>query len=176
MARSRRGSSLVRLTNRRRTGWEEGPGVNTATAFSASATSILGAGQAFVADGATIVRLRGYVELVVSTSTAALDGFNGALGIGIVSTPAFTIGVTAVPAPVDEIEWEGWMWHQFFSIHSSTTVPSDAYWQRLFFDIDSKAMRKINAEETLMAVIQVFETGTATMSVRLATRMLLKLP
>ncbi len=166
--------SRVRVPNRRRTGWEEGPGVLTSQAFTTSTSAILGSGQANLDDGVTVVRLRGFVELTLSAG-GALDGFAGAIGIGIVSTPAFDIGITAVPTPITEIEWEGWMWHQLFSLHSPGAFSATSTGSVLRLPIDSKAMRKFDSQETILAVMEVTETGTTAMTVRLGTRLLLKL-
>ena len=139
---------------------------------------ILGNGQANADnDGLTVIRLRGFFELVLEAASNAGDGFDGALGIGIVSTPAFTIGVTAVPTPLVDIEWEGWMYHQFFSLHSPVALQaSTAAANFLRMEIDSKAMRKFDSAETIFAAVDVLEHGTSSISVRLGTRLLLKLP
>jgi len=160
-------------SQRRRTGWEEGPGTQNILNIATNTVAILGNTQAATEDGNTVVRIRGYVELVLNQVSTTLDGFRGAIGIGIASVPAIAIGVTAVPTPVTEIEWEGWLWHQFFSLHG--VVPSVTVERRLAFQIDSKAMRKIDTEEAIYAVIEATETGAANMSVVLGTRLLLKL-
>ena len=92
--------------------------------------------------------------------------------MGIVSTAAFAVGASAVPTPITEIEWEGWMWHQYFSLHVSQATEST----RLHFMIDTKAMRKLNSDETVMAAMEHTISGSTGMSVRLGTRMLLMLP
>ncbi len=125
-------------------------------------------------DGLTIIRLRGFTELQLTSVGSPGDGFSGALGIGIVTEAAFDIGISAMPTPVTEVEWEGWMYHQWFSLHASDTaldVPP------LSFQIDSKAMRKFGSDMTIFAAIETdFEDGAAVLDVRFATRMLLKLP
>ena len=161
---------------RRRTGWEEGPGQNTFVNINASSVAILGAGQQAGEDGNTIIRLRGFVELNLTQAVTIGDGFAGALGIGIVSAAAFAVGVTAVPTPITEVEWEGWLWHQYFNLHSAVATAAmtgSAGILRLM--IDSKAMRKIDTEETIYAALEVTETGGGNMIVRLGTRMLIKL-
>ena len=105
-------------------------------------------------------------DLLSAGSTG--DGFFGAIGIGKVTSSAFSIGVTAVPMPIDEVFWDGWLYHQFFSIHSSLSNARTG----ISIDIDSKAMRKLQGEETIYAAIQVIEIGVATMNVHLDTRML----
>jgi len=164
-------------SSRRRTGWEEGPGTASESTITSSSAAILGNGQTFQLDGLTVVRLRGFVELrLEGAGSAAGSGYTGALGIGIVTTAAFAVGSSAVPTPITEIEWEGWMWHQLFSLTVGDATAGDRHVSPLAFQIDSKAMRKVGSDETIFASIEVVEKGTETLSVILASRMLLKLP
>jgi len=176
MPRSR-GRYPARTGSRRRTGWEEGPGTQTPFSVSASGSQILGNGQTFLLDGITVVRLRGFIELnLAGAASAAGNGFNGAIGIGVVTDAAFAVGITAVPTPITEIAWEGWMFHQFFSLHVGDATAQDRSPNVLRFDFDSKAMRKVGADETIMAVIEMTEVGTEVLKGELGSRMLLKLP
>jgi len=172
-----RGSFQARPRSRRRTGWEEGPGIQTPVTTSSSESTVLGAGQLFAVDGHTIVRLRGFVELNLHTVAAIGDGFAGAMAIGIVTQAAFAVGISAVPTPITEIEWEGWMWHQFFSVHAHSVTGGESNKGPVqVFEIDSKAMRKIGSDEVIYAVYEGTEVGTSAMVITLGTRMLLKLP
>jgi len=177
MANGLRRSNRVVGRSRRKTGWEEGPGTNNVVAVSASQSSILGLGQQFVQDGLTIVRIRGTLEVTMSTAASAGDGFVGAFGIGIVTAPAFGVGIGSMPTPIDEIEWNGWIWHQLFQYTSSIaggfgTTPKDS----LHIEIDTKAMRKTSLEQVLFLAGQFVEVGSSAIRVTGATRMLLKLP
>ena len=130
-------------------------------------------------DGNTIVRLRGSALLYLTSVAAALNGFTRvALGIGIVSTAAATVGITAVPTPLTEINWEGWMFHWTGSlINIDNTIDDSIGGGVVRIPIDSKAMRKINDDETLFGVVEVSgEVGTAVMGFNGSTRMLVKLP
>ena len=125
----------------------------------------------------TIVRIRGYFRVILTAATAAGDGFLGAVGIGVVTAPAFAVGLTAVPLPVAEMDWDGWMFHQFFDLRSNIAGVGDGQpGVSIGFDIDSKAMRKLGDEQVLMGAIEVVESGTAVMEVSADTRILLKLP
>ena len=171
MARSRGG--LNHRSPRRRTGWEEGPGFLGAQTFGATASALF-AGVELLTDGNTVVRIRGMIELILTSASALGDGFHGAFGIGIVTAQAFGVGISAVPTPVTEVEWEGWLWHQFFSIHAPTAAQvSD---NRQVIEIDTKAMRKIGANEVVFLMVEATEVGTSGLIARAGTRMLLKLP
>ena len=98
----------------------------------------------------------------------------GAVGIGKISAPAFAAGITAVPTPITESRWNGWLWHSFFSVHDQdiSLAPGPGFHQRIM--IDSKAMRKFDSEEVLFAVAEVTEIGSLTIAMYLDTRMLIQ--
>ena len=120
------------------------------------------------------------------TSDAALSGFSEcAFGICIVSENAFGIGVTAIPSPIADIEWDGWFVYRTFALVSADAVAaasvshsgsSPLLWSARF-DIDSKAMRKFKESDVMVGVIEFqSEIGTATVDATLNTRILSKLP
>ncbi len=105
MPRTRSGGYPVRT--RRRTGWEAGTGGTLITTLSTSNAQFVGNVLAVLNDGFTIVRTRGYVQVLLTTATAANNGFQGAFGIGIASTAAIAAGIASVPTPLTEQAWEG---------------------------------------------------------------------
>ncbi len=164
----------------RATAWDIGieSGTNgSIQGISGAATTILSGGVVPTVEGLTIVRIRGFIELRMSLVTAVGDGFNGAIGIIQVDDRAFAAGAASVPRPFSDQADEGWMWHQFFSIHpESTTLESNGSYS-MQIPIDTKAMRKFPQGHTLMGVIQtVIETGTAVIDIYAASRTLVKLP
>ena len=166
---------------RRKTSW--GPGPNAVrTAVSAIGKTIWTNGVILsVEDVGTIVRTRGEIAILLSLATAAGDGMNGAVGLGIVSSQAFGIGPTAVPGPFADAEWEGWLWHSYWSVRgvASQSLGQDVARNAgadLRIPIDSKAMRILSNNETLMGCFEVaVETGTANINFIADTRLLLKL-
>ena len=178
MARRRFSSSRIGQSQRRRSEWTGGPeGILSpaSTAVSVFATSI-GADTA----GFTLVRTRGELLLQLLSTSAAQTGFQWAFGMGIVTSKAFTIGATAIPGPLTEIGWEGWFFHSQGALKiggalSANTVDAGpASFHRL--PIDSKAMRKLNTDEVVVAVLETVEVGTSTMHAELRSRLLFKLP
>ena len=162
---------------RRLVQWELGPGGDDIATldrldFTASGTSILGTG-AIATEPITVVRTRGFISFQLTASAAALDGYNIAYGVGVVTADAFAIGVTAVPNPFDDIEWAGWLVHGMTALHSVTATVDEN--DMLLIEFDSKAQRKVGVNEVVFLAIQVGETGTAVMSARGASRMLIKL-
>jgi len=116
--------------------------------------------------------------VILTAATAAGDGFLGAVGIGVVNENAFTVGgTTSVPTPVTDMDWDGWMWHQFFDLRTNVAGVGDGQSGiSIGFDIDSKAMRILGDEMILMGCTEVVESGTATMEVSADSRILAKLP
>ena len=123
----------------------------------------------------TILRTRGLLHAFLISATAAGDGFTGAAGIIVVTDQAFAAGVAAMPSPVNEMESDGWLWHQWISVHAGEAGglsggPEGAQREQ----VDSKAMRKVNGEQTVVAILETTESGTAVMDVSFDCRMLVQ--
>ena len=173
------GRSRAVKGSRRRTGWEVGPGDSTLTNFASTQSVILGLGAQALLDGLTLVRLRGSFRALLTAVAGANDGFAGAVGIGIVTAEAFAIGLTAMPLPLTDMEWDGWLYYRPFSVQSNTATIADGVNSggvNLEFPVDSKAMRKLREGDTIFAAAQVVENGTSVMDIHFDSRILLKLP
>ena len=109
-----------------------------------------------------------------NAATAVGDGYTGACAIGLVTTAAFTAGVTAIPTPLTELGWDGWLWYQFFDIRAGLDVALNSNISQQF-EVDSKAMRKLTEDMTCVAVIEIVEQGTAQIEVLFNSRQLIKL-
>ena len=179
MARSRSGFSRGR-SQRRTTAWTFGPGGSDVVSTGASGQTILGSGVILAGESkVTLVRLRGSLQVYLKTSSAAGDGFHCALGIGIVMNEAFGVGQTAIPGPISEADWDGWLYHRFFDLHTFDATIANNIELGLAvaqFEVDSKAMRIWDDGETLMAILEVSEGTAATMDVFFDSRILVKLP
>ncbi len=183
MARSR--NVLVpRGGSRRRTSWGVGPGSGTTTNQVSATGTLLPAGATLTDDGLTLIRTRGVLDMQITDSGTPAATMMGAVGIGVVTSEAFAIGATAVPLPVTDDQWDGWLYHWYFSLWSANAinggsqVDTDAINTNLAhvrFEVDSKAMRKIDFNETIMACLEVIETGTSIMNWSFRSRTLVKL-
>ena len=176
MARPR-GSRSILTRSARTTSWSIGPqerdGTLATTAKEAWATGVVTS-----ANKITIVRMRGHVQSFLTTAAAAGDGFSGAWGIGLVTAAAFAVGITAMPGPITESDWDGWLWHSFFDLHVITTTLADGVNAGGVFAlavIDSKAMRKFDEDMVVFGATEVVERGTAAIETNADTRMLVKL-
>ena len=185
MAFRSRGFSRGARSLRRKTSWEVGPdsigGNNTAAASTGASGTLIGTGAQVLVDGLTLIRTRGRIDLNITLVTAALDGFTSiALGVGIMTAEAFAVGPTAAPSPGTDDDWDGWLWHQHvpqmigpvagIGANVGTTLLSRS------FEVDSKAMRKLNLGDTIFSKIEMVEAGTASMVFRQGMRLLVKLP
>ena len=180
MAHSR-GSRQVLTTgirSRRQTGWGLGPGASTPATLSATGSVFIGSLSVPSVEGLTVVRLRGVFSCFLSTVTSALDGFAGAVAVGVAEDRALGIGITAVPLPLTNADQENWLWHSFFSVKSTTTIGDTRYGSTFINNmvIDSKAMRKLPIGRSMYAILEAAEVGTSVLQVHLDTRALVKLP
>jgi len=185
MARVNRFSSRIR-SQKRRVGWNAGPLTSVGgQVIAASAGSIAATGAAFQLDGLTTVRLRGELLMYLTESSVKDGGFVGAFGVGIVTNAAFTAGAASVPTPITEESWDGWLYHRYFSLLSTSVIADtvsssddfgNAVTSVLRLEVDSKAMRKGAIDEVQFAAIEVNEIGVASMTWNFRSRVLDKLP
>lgn len=171
---------------RRQTSWAHGPGSSAAlqTPITGTTTALVGTGVLTTVDGATLIRTRGMFTAFLSSAVSALDSFVGAIGICKVTSSAFNTGVAAVPTPVTDISWDGWIYHQFFQliaagpIDNGVSADTDGitgHTAKIILEIDSKAMRKFNTQEVIVGVLEGTELGAINLNWFFDTRMLFKI-
>ena len=160
--------------SRRKVSWTVGPNGSSGLITTAS-TVVFPTGLQALVDDLTLVRMRGEIAFSI-TGTNIRDGFDAiAVGMAVVTENAFGVGVTAVPAPLTDINWDGWLFHWSGSMAAMlAAAENEATQYRLV--IDNKAMRKMHESDVIVAVIEVAtETGTASLEAILNTRTLFKL-
>ncbi len=141
---------------RRRTHWSE----LASTTFDISAGGAVLMGSSIVRhEGETLVRTRGIISVTLLTAASVGDGFIGAFGMVLVTTAAATAGVGSIPTPFTEAAWDGWFVHRYFDVRSGLAADGSG---QVRLEIDSKAMRKANEDESIVLVSETVETGTAT--------------
>ena len=178
----RRGNFRARgLTTRRLTGWDIGPDSSSGTVSITSGTkTIIGTVVSFLVDGLTIVRIRGTFSYYIRIAQTVFDGFdNAVVGMCLVTDDARIAGSASVPGPVTDDEWDGWMFHKWLpAIISPATANIDPSGGGFLheLEIDTKAMRKVTDNESLIFVFEGTEIGAVTMEVDMNTRILVKLP
>ena len=161
---------------RRRKGWEAGPGqLGVQTQITATTAILVNGGIQILADGLTLLRLRGTMSAFLSAGFS-LGGFSGAFAVGIIDLQAFNAGVASTPTPIDEVDWDGWLYWEAFDLKQPTsTFDSAAPNSSLRMPVDTKAMRKVKQDDVVFAAIQVVEVGTATLNWHFDSRMLFAL-
>ena len=161
---------------RRRKSWEVGPGQVAETTSSVSANVILGSGSAATLEGLTLLRLRGMFTAQLRAFAAVGDGFSGAIGIGIVTAEAFAVGVTAVPLPITDVAWDGWIWWEPIQLKTHVALAAGEVGTKVVSTVDSKAMRKLRLGDTIFAIVEVTEVGTSIIAMQFDSRILVALP
>jgi len=176
MARRFAGSRFPRgAGSRRKVTWSSGP--EGLVDISATGSFVFPTGAAAVLNDMTIVRTRGELLLTLSSASGAQLGFQYAAGICVVSENAAGVGATAIPAPLTDSFWDGWLWHREGNIQAdaTATLVNQLGCSVDRIQMDSKAMRKIHLTDVMVGVIEVIETGTCILRARMVTRVLTKL-
>ena len=98
---------------RRSTAWVASPAEAAGTMIPASSAVLL---QTVVPQqsGLTVIRIRGQY-LIQSDQVVGSELVLGAVGIGKVTVNAVAVGISAIPHPGADADWDGWMYHSFFS-------------------------------------------------------------
>ena len=168
--RSRFPRTSVRGPRKTKT-WSTGP--NGQTALISSGGSTLFAVVIAASEDLTVLRMHGQFTAKMVTAAAEGDLWDGALGICKVNTKAAAVGVTAIPDPLLDMDWDGWFVHKTFSLPAFGATPAaSGILQQYRYDIDSKAMRKFNQTDTMVGVVGLFEVGTTSVRCTLTTRVL----
>ena len=153
---------------RRKTTWI-GAADQDSIAIATGASGIIGS---FPFGGpATIVRVRGILNIQPQTAAADLS-ISGAFGACFVQNEAFAAGAASLPRPFDDSSGNAWFVHQFVSYRleflDATGVISPMGFRA---DIDSKAMRKVNENLTM---VFMYESQSGAANVTAHMRMLVK--
>ena len=141
-----------RSRSRRETSWIAIGASSTTLDSAAALVSSLNA-AALALRPFTIVRT--YLSIFYSTDNLANETRMGAVGMAVVSDQASAVGVTAVPTPTTELGSDLWYLHQVCLGRTlfSTAAAFDAV-GGVRYDIDSKAMRKVNNDQDLILVAE----------------------
>jgi len=188
MAVSRRSRFPLRTVQRHRSSWTFGAataGDGAPQALSGSAGQLGGTQIQSLSDSQTIIRTRGELTIWLLSAAAAGDGFHGAFGLAKANTEAVIAGEPSLPTPIAQETWDGWFYHRYFSLFSGGPIAAATAAQEALqinnvmaavrIEVDSKAMRKIDINESIYAMIEVAEHGTATMEWAFNSRTLFKL-
>ena len=163
MARTR-GFSRVRPSNRRQTAWSAGPGGLPSTLLTDNDSQVVGLGAEAQLEGLTLVRIRGSLQAyLVDDFSSTQEGLHCAFGLVVVTAEAFAVGISAIPKPLTDSFFDGWLYHRFFDLHAGKNIvgtePNINQLNVVQFEVDSKAMRKTPAATVIAAVVESQLTG-----------------
>ena len=127
--------------------------------------------------GLTLIRTRGMYSFHFDPTSIA-DVVQWGLGLGVFTSDAFTIGVTAMPGPLTDADYD-WIYYKtgVFGPASSGTESEDSLTQNTgYLEVDSKAMRKLKPNQTLGWVAEgIVLSGGGTLDMNVSARHLFKL-
>jgi len=121
----------------------------------------------------TVVRTHLFVSMSSDQNSANEDQVAG-IGLCVVSSQAVATGVAAVPTPITDLSSDLWFVHQLmmsdYTFQSATGTNPRA---GLPFEIDSKAMRKVNDDQEIIVCTEVSSLGDGA-SMLIGGRLLIK--
>jgi len=121
----------------------------------------------------TIVRTRMDLRWASDQAAAAEDPF-GSFGMMVVTDTAAALGVTAIPDPGSNEDSDWFLWQGLsvvFSLADATGIDANGGAR---YDIDSKAMRKVGADDDIVSVVSNLNSADGGV-ITINGRMLLKL-
>ena len=136
--------------------WFDGPVFNTNMGAASTAVLVSSLSAAALAlRPFTVVRTRGSMFLETDQQ-AASEFYQAAIGCCVVSDQAVAIGVTAVPTPFTDQSSDLWYVYEVLmgKLRVGTPSPVELFESGIFKDYDSKAMRKVEEGQDLIAVIE----------------------
>ena len=150
---------VARSGKRRATLWTSAADVTATTAL-ASQAAVLHQSFSGGVDPITVVRTRGNIWYGTDQAGTS-ESYAGAIGMCVVSDQAAAIGVTAIPTPITDAESDMFFVHEYFAqrfvVGDATGLNQDGLSRTSF---DSKAMRKVNPDETICVVVEnAFSVG-----------------
>jgi len=128
-------------------------------------------GSAPFDEAATIVRTRGAFACRPESEAADVS-LTGAIGVGIVSSEAFAAGIASIPEPFSDGDWGGWFVWRSFAYEVRFSDATGVGFLDWGFEIDSKAMRKVGPNESLVIIA---ESQGGAFRVNVPLRILVKL-
>ena len=154
---------IVVRGKRRQAAWS--PVLINARLNALGAAASIGSGQAAASfqERVTIARIRGTCSATLDVG-AALDAFELAVGLIVVKDEAFAAGAASMPSPISDVE-QSWIWHHVFSLGPAVNATQDGgqILVNQVVQIDGKAMRKVQAGETMAFVFEgAQDNGTPT--------------
>ena len=122
--------------------------------------------------GGTLARTHGLFSITSDVPVSGESPF-GAIGIAVVDGEAFDAGVASLPTPYTEADDGKWLFHSYWQVAIRSSTVDFGFNTQI--TIDSKAMRKLGANDVIVWIIENKSSAHAA-SFFWATRMLIMLP
>ena len=129
----------------------------------------------------TIVRIRGCIYMELALETAASTIQEVGVGLALVDDRALAVSTSAgagLPQPIDDEDYEGWMWWNcsYLAVEGNVAVRNQGGHGARMIEIDSKAMRRWDENQTLVWLVQnkPIDGTAAVVEVAMHGRMLIK--
>ena len=136
------------------------------TALTANVTSLQVSGT--FAEPTTIMRylLEYLIAPTAGGTFAAGDRCLIGVGIGVNNTEAVAVGSTAMPDPIDDVDFP-WLYWAVHAIHFVTATESDQLGSQMVrAQVDVKGMRKLRVSDSVFTVVQYEDlSGTPPMTI-----------
>ena len=160
---------------RRRKSWFGLLGLSTNLTGDAT---VLGGGLTATEAGNTVLRIMGEYTISPTSAPVVSDLATVTVGIAIVSADAFELGLTVVPDPGSEPEYDWLYWRAHSMAFDNVLSDSSGANATLRRPFDVKSMRKLGARETLCSIVQYSDiSGSSPLSYEFSqARVLMALP
>ena len=148
---------FVRSGAKRKTLWLQFQAASTTNAGSSASVVFSLNAAALALRPFTIVRTH-FSYFLGSDQAAAIEDQTCAWGAAVVSDQAVAIGVTGVPTPNTDLGSS--LWFALKLMFAKETSITDRATKGEYFDLDSKAMRKVEIGQDMVIVVEnAFSTG-----------------
>jgi len=150
--------------------WVGATALNQSISTTQASMASIGVAEGLVRE--TLLRSRGNI-LVQATPDAAGDAANVAFGLIVVHSNALTIGTTALPGPIADVGAD-WLWHTFVPMDAISLTAADPNARGVVHrvEIDSKAMRRVSSDHTVVLMSEADSGSFASITAQVGLRLL----
>ena len=103
----------------------------------------------------TIVRTRGQMLVTIVDNSGVRQIMQGAMGIILVSSDAFSAGIGSLPGPISDDQNDWYVWAPFTLSTLDGTADDQAISQTVRVDFDSRGMRKSKFGDVAAIVLEI---------------------
>ena len=128
----------------------------------AQVKAVLSGSSLIIVPAGTLVRTRGMIAVGVLTSGAANNAITGAYGQIVVSSDAATVGISALPGPLSDIENDWYVWLPIALRLDTVAEAPVNITSNALLPYDSRGQRKLKAGDELVSVVEFCQSDITT--------------